>query len=359
MLGSDLLVVLLLISEWFTAAQASRSLAVEVLLSVASSRASLSSVLIRRTLGVTLSASSLVDKTIADSAKDKNAFALVARALRTGLDGSVNFRSVFASLEQELSAMAGSLTDEDFKRASKPAPEGYDAGCTDATLAVLCNLAADAVAALPDTRDAVAPLLIPALRADAEVKASAASPAAPKRGFGAAAAAVGAKLVDFGALLRTQARFAYPELKGWGGEIASNDVICGQEALSAFIDLLLRLPHAGRVHAVLPGAFMASSVLLGCPEFAPNFTISSPGAPLPAGLLEDEASLLVVAAFLPSTAQMASAASLLQAPRTCRALVVPIARLARAAEHDRVGATERLLADGWAILTAAATPVAS
>ena len=100
---------------------ASRTLAVEVLLEMAANRAGVSSVAARRAMGVVLSASSLVDKKATEEQKDLNSFALVARAFRAS---GGDFRALSAALETELKSIVAALSEDDYKRAAKPAKEG-------------------------------------------------------------------------------------------------------------------------------------------------------------------------------------------------------------------------------------------
>jgi len=333
---------------------ASRTLAVEVLLGAAVSRCGVFSVADRRALGVAFSASSLMDKGVSAEAKDRNGYAVVARALRAGAaDGAPDFRAVMEALEAEVRTVLASLSEEDRQRGSKPAPEGYDAGCSDATFSLIGGLAASAVASLPPSGDAVAPLLLPALRADASAPAAKAAAPTASKGFGAAAAAAGPRMPDFGAVLKRQSRFTFPELQGWGGAEAADDLIVSQEAVACLVDLLLKMP-LGRLHCALPGAFLARSLSLGCAAFTPQVSLGSADAPPPEGVLDDPAATLIIAAFLPSTTQMHDAAALLRMPRRCRTVIVPIMRLKRSDEGRRDEALEELQAAGRAMLATTA-----
>lgn len=107
---------------------ASRSLAVEVWLALAVSRAGLTSPATRRAVGVVLS-SAMTEAW--HGGGDRNAFSVVGRAAAgAGADAP----AMLKLLEAEVREVAGLLNDEDFARAAKPSKTGYDAG----VVRVLC-----------------------------------------------------------------------------------------------------------------------------------------------------------------------------------------------------------------------------
>lgn len=188
---------------------ASRNLACEVWVAAAANRAGLTSIAVRRAVGVLLSS------VTSTGAGPENSFDLLARSLAAqgGADG---LRGTLAAMTAELATLGGNLTEEQMARGSKPSKTGYDVGVTDAILARVASAAEDAVASLPAPLPpaCVAAMVIPSLRAEAEdnesfVPAPAAPPAA-KKGFGGAAAAAppstSQRLPDFGAVLKKGGR---------------------------------------------------------------------------------------------------------------------------------------------------------
>ncbi len=99
---------------------ASRSLAVEVWLALAVSRAGVTAPATRRAVGVVLSSTS-TDPWHAGG--DRNAFSVLARALAAAGGDAPAMAKL---LEAEVREVASLLSDDDFARAAKPARTGYD-----------------------------------------------------------------------------------------------------------------------------------------------------------------------------------------------------------------------------------------
>jgi hypothetical protein len=327
---------------------------VEVLLELAANRAGVTAVAARRALGVVVSSNSLNDTSASDAEKAKNAYALVGRSLLQA--GASDFRTLTALLEAELKTIVADLTDEDRARAAKPFKNGYDEGVTDGTFTLLGGLAAAALSRVPQTVAAVAPLLLPAL-IDSPEPPNAPSKAAPppaKKGFGSAAVASQApRGPDYGSLIRKQSRFEFPELSGWSARpdaAGAGDLLTSQSALAVVLDLLLQLPPSQRAHAVFPGGrFLAQSLSLGCERFTENVTLSGAEELLPADVLADPSALLVIVEFSADGVE-----ALLRGPRSCRLLLLPVARLPRAAEATRAEVEKAAIALHLARLLAAA-----
>ncbi len=356
----------------------SRSLAVEVWVSLATTRAGVTDFATRRAVGLIFSSVTADAKAKSDG-PERDAFSVVARALCAGSSGgSLDFVKVLDALVAEVKAVVASLTDDDFARSAKPARQGYDAGCTNATFEAIAAAPADALAALPTplpADGALAPLLLPALREassddvggdddpaaamEALIKSSAKAVVAGKgfgagaaKGFAKAAAAAAQKLPDFAALLRKGGRFSYPELAGWPDANEDAGVVESGEAAALFLDFLLRLhaslPAGKTVHALLPGAFMARSLTFGCGALTPGLTLGAANVAPPA-----DASVLVWAAFTPAPRDEADAAAVLDAARKAGTpvLTVAIGRCGR--KEERAEATEALRASAKARLAKA------